>query len=186
METLVEIIIVEEGELTAEQKTEMLLLQKQCFSDVSAEEIEEDFCRPTAACALAYDKAALIACVELFEREIEHKEQTVKIGGFSPCTKEDLRGKGIGTEICKAAMDYLKRRACAIAFLSVDTKHDTHLFYEKLGFRMLANPFVYKNVRGEPKQSDGGMIAPLGESKLFEEILREDKPLSLAPEIGYW
>jgi len=182
----IDISIIEAAKLNAEQKTEILQLQRQCFPDVSAQEVEEDFCRPPVAIVLACSQNVLVACAEVFEREIECNGRPISIGGFSPCASEGLRGKGIGTAICKAAMSYLKEQACAIAFLSVDTKHNSHPLYERLGFKMLAKPFIYANARGELKESDGGMIAPLCEPELFENILQTDKPLTLTPEVGYW
>jgi len=83
-------------------------------------------------------------------------------------------------------MDYLRAQGCDIAFLSVDTKKETHRFYEKLGFKMLAKPFIYANVRGELKEEDGGMIAPLCSEELFWCVWQGESQLSLTPEPGYW
>ncbi len=186
MDTSIDISIFEANKITAARKAEMLELQRQCFPDVSAEEVEEDFCRPPVVVALAYCLGSLAACAEIFKREIEYNGRAITIGGFSPCAREDLRGKGIGTAVCKAAMSYLREQGCAIAFLSVDTRHDSHPLYEKLGFKMLAKSFIYANIHGELKESDGGMIAPLCAPKLFEDILQADEPLTLTPEVGYW
>jgi len=81
--------------------------------------------------------------------------------GLVPCTREDMRGRGIGTLVCQAALDYLREHRCDIAFLSVETEREAHPLYERLGFKMLSKPFIYANVRGELKESEGGMIAPL-------------------------
>lgn len=186
MDAQVDVIVVEESELTSEQKDEMLQLQIQCFSDVTAEEVEEDFCGSPVVSVLAYSQDALVACAGVFKRKVEYERQTITIGGFGPCTREDLRGQGIGTRVCKAAMNYLKEQGCDIAFLSVDTERETHSLYERLGFRMLTKPFIYANVRGELKESNGGMIAPLCSQELFEYVLRGDTQFALTPEPGYW
>lgn len=187
MEIQVDIVVVEENEVTPAQENEMLRLQIACFSDqVTAEEVEEDFDRPPIARVLAYHLDELIACVEVFKREVEYGEQTIILGGFSPCTRKDLRGQGIGTLVCKAAMDYLRGQGCDIAFLSVDTERETHPLYQRLGFRMLTKPFVYANIRGELKESDGGMIAPLCSPGLFESVLQGDVQFALTPEVGCW
>ena len=122
----------------------------------------------------------------MFKREVEYDGQTILVGGFGPCTREDQRGRGIGTRICQAAMDYLRRQGCDVAFLSVDTGRDSHPLYDKMGFRMLPRPFTYANVQGERKESDGGMIAPLCSPEAFERILRGAAPFTIAPEPGYW
>ena len=86
----------------------------------------------------------------------------------------------------KSLMAYLKDRGCGIAFLSVDTERETHPLYERLGFKMLAQPLTYSNCRGELKQSDGGMVAPLGSRELSERVLHGDAEFALTPEAGYW
>ena len=183
----VDIVVVEESEVAPDQKEEMLRLQIACFSgQVTDEEVEEDFDRPSVARVLAYHQGELIACAEVFKREVAYDGQPITLGGFGPCTREDKRGQGIGTLVCKAAMDYLRGRGCDITFLSVGTGRETHPLYERLGFRMLPKPFTYANTRGELKQSDGGMVAPLCSQELFERILRGDAQFALTPEPGYW
>ncbi len=127
----------------------------------------------------------MIGCAEVFKRQVEYDEQTIILGGFGPCTREDLRGQGIGTLVCKAAMNYLEGQGCDIAFLSVDTGRETHLLYERLGFNMLSKPFLYANIRGE-LESNGGMIAPLCSRELFERVLSGSAQFALTPETGYW
>ncbi len=183
----VDIVVVEEREVILEQKSEMLHLQKACFSgQVTAQEVEEDFNRPSIARILAYHQDELVACAQVFKREVEYDGQTIIVGGFGPCTREDWCGQGIGTLVCKAAMDYLRGLECDVAFLSVDTSRETHPLYEGLGFNMLPNPFIYANIRGEFKESDGGMIAPLCSQELFELVLQGDAQFALTPEPGYW
>lgn len=187
MERQVSLVVVEENRVTPVQKSEMLRLQIACFSgQATAEEVEEDFSRPSVARVLAYHQSELIACAEVFKRQVEYGGQTIILGGFSPCTREDWRGQGFGTRVCRAAMDYLQGQGCDIAFLSVDTERETHPLYERLGFRMLPKPFAYANIRGEVKESDGGMIAPLCSQALFERVLRGDAQFALTPDPGYW
>jgi GNAT superfamily N-acetyltransferase len=187
MQGQVDIIVVDEDKVTSEQKDEMLRLQIACFSDqVTAEEVEEDFDRPATACVLAYHQGSLIACAEVFKREVEYDGQAITLGGFAPCTREDWRGQGIGTRVCKTAMDYLRQQGCDMAFLSVNIERETHPLYERLGFRMLPKPFIYANIRGELKESEGGIIVPLCSPKLFEQVLHGDVQFTLTPEVGYW
>ncbi|MBN2390465.1 MAG: GNAT family N-acetyltransferase [Anaerolineae bacterium] len=187
MHVIVDIIIVDEDKVTPKQKDEMLRLQIACFADqVTAEEVEEDFDRPPIARVLAYHQGSLIACAEVFKREVEYDGQAITLGGFAPGTGTDWRGQGIGTRVCKTAMDYLRHQGCDMAFLSVDTERETHPLYERLGFRMLPKPFIYANIRGELKESEGGMIVPLCSPELFEQVLHGESQLALTPEVGYW
>jgi predicted GNAT family N-acyltransferase len=141
---------------------------------VTQQEIEEDLNRAPVARVLAYRQGELVACAEVFQRQVDYGGQPIVVGGFGPCTREDVRGQGIGTRVCLAAMDYLQGQGCDVAFLSVDTSRGSHPLYERLGFRMLSRPFTYANVRGEPKESGGGMVAPLRSQALFERELRGD------------
>jgi hypothetical protein len=84
------------------------------------------------------------------------------------------------------ALEYLMKRGCDIGFLSVDTSRDHHHLYERLGFRMLPKPFIYANIHGELKESDGGMVVPLYTPEICETILKGDSKLNLTPELGYW
>ena len=181
-----DIIVVKEGDLSPEQAGAFLQLAIQCFPDVTAEEVEEDFCRPPVARVLAYSQGKLVAGAEVFEREVEYEGQAISMSGFGPFTREDVRGQGIGTQVCKRAMDYLTERGCDIAFLSVNTKRKTHPLYERLGFEMLTKPFIYANIRGELKESEGGMVTPLCSQELFNCVLRGETSFALTPEPGYW
>ena len=187
------ITVVEEGDLSSEQKDEFLQLAMSCFADVTAEEVEDDFCRPSVARVLAYRVGELVAGAEVFAREVEYEGQGIALGGFGPFTRDDLRGQGIGTAVCTAAMNYLRECGCDLAFLSVGSEdegperyHARLRFYARLGFEALDRPFVYANVRGEPREDTGGLIAPLRSRHLFEKILHGETRFSLAPEPGYW
>ena len=183
----VNIIVIEEGAVTTQQKDEMLRLQITCFSDqVTAEELEEDFDRPPVARVLAYVEDDLAACAEVFQRYIVYEDKDILLGGFGPCTREDYRNKGIGTRVCRAAMMYLIDQGCDIGFLSVDTERENHPLYERLGFTMLPKPFIYANIHGELKESDGGMIVPLCSQKVYDCVLNGEAQLDLTPDIGYW
>ena len=169
-----------------EQRAKVLELQLACFPAVTAEEVEEDFCRPPVTMVLAYREGELIGCAEVFKRQVTYEGRAMTLGGFGPCVRADLRKQGIGTQLARAALGYLKAEGCAVAFVSVSTDTKTHLFYEQLGFRMLPQPFVYVNVHGERLQADGGMIAPLGSEAGFVQLWQGGAPLFLGPEAGYW
>ena len=187
----VEIRAVKEEALTSEQREEILQLQLKCFSDVTAQEAEEDFDRPRFGMVLAYAQGVLVACSELFKRAVEYEGKGITIGALGPCTREDMRGKGIGARVCKSGLEYLEAHECDIAFLSIGVEegneyqyHARLRFYERLGFALLDKPFTYANIRGEIKQSYGGLIAPLRSRELFEYVRKGKTQFTLRPEPG--
>ena len=193
MDARANIAVVEEDQLSSEQKEEFHSLASRCFSDVTAEEVEEDFCRPSVARVLAYRAGELVAGAEVFTREVEYEGQEIALGGFGPFTREDSRGQGIGTAVCRAAMDYLKSRSCDLAFVSIGSEYEGPAryyarlrFYGRLGFEALDRPFIYANVRDELGEDTGGLIAPLCSQVLFETVLHGETRFGLTPEAGYW
>ena len=119
----------------------MLCLQIACFADqVTEEELEEDFDRPVDARVFAYYRDEMIACAEVFMRDVIYQDEIIRIGGFGPCTKKEYRKRGVGTQICKVAKRYLEAQKCDILFLSVDTDRQSHPLYDRLGFKMLRIP----------------------------------------------
>jgi GNAT superfamily N-acetyltransferase len=183
----INILVVDEEDVTAAQKDQMRNLQISCFSDqVTVEECEEDFICDPEARVLAYAEDELIACSSVFLRTVVYENHEILLGGFGPCTRENYRNMGIGTRVCRTAMQYLIDKRCDIGFLSVDTSRESHLLYERLGFHMLSTPFIYANIRGELKESDGGMIVPLCSQEIFSLVINGQTALTLTPEIGYW
>jgi GNAT superfamily N-acetyltransferase len=188
-----EIIVTNEHALTSVQEDEFLQLAIQCFPGVTAEEAEEDFCCEPVVRVLAYRQEELVAGAEVFRREVEYEGRAIVVGGFGPFVREDLRNRGIGTGVCRTAMDYLQEQGCDVAFLAIGSEeesgwqyHARLRFYERLGFALLDRPILYANARGELLESEGGLIAPLCSQELCERILHGESPFSLAPEPGYW
>jgi GNAT superfamily N-acetyltransferase len=189
----VEITVTDEGELTSAQKEQFLQLAIACFPDVTAEEAEEDFCCEPVVRVLAYRQGELVAGAEVYRRTVEYEGQAIVVGGFGPFVRQDLRDQGIGTRVCRAAMDCLQEQGCDVAFLAIGSEaegewqyHARLRFYRHLGFELLAKPIRYANVRREILESEGGLVAPLCSQALFELVLHGESPFSLGPEPGYW
>lgn len=189
----IDVKIIDEPELTSAQKDAFHQLAVQCFPDVSAEEAEEDFCSEPSARVLAYRRGELVAGAEVYRREVLYEGQAVVVGGFGPFVREDLRNAGLGTCLCRAAMDTLRDRGCDLAVLTIGSEaesgwqyHARLRFYQRLGFEPLLRPIRYANARGKVLESGGALIAPLRSQELFERVLRGQNPLSLGPEPGYW
>ena len=188
-----EITVADERELTSLQKDEFLQLALLCFPDVTAEEAEEEFCCEPVARVLATSQGELVAGAEVFRRSVEYEGRAIVVGGFGPFVRDDLRNQGLGTRVCRAAMDFLQEQGCDVAFLAIGSEeesgwqyHARLRFYKRLGFELLGKPILYVNLNGKLLESEGGLIAPLCSRALFEQILRGESPFSLGPEPGYW
>lgn len=184
--------LVYQDDLTAVHRQDVRDLQDLCFPDDPEDEIQENmeyFVARSIAKVLAYSAGELLGCVSVFRREIQHEGREIILGGFGgTCTREDVRGRGIGTTVCQVAMDCLRREGCAVATLAVDPESGTDRFYERFGFALLGKPFIFVTARGERKipERDVAMLAPVLSRELFEHIMRSRSPLDIGPEKGYW
>lgn len=181
--------LVYQADLTETQHRDIHQLQVQCFSDVPYEELMEDFVAPSMAKVVAYTGETLVGCVAVYKRAIEHDGRQIVIGGFGgTCTREDLRGLGIGTAVCRMAMTTLEQESCDIAMLAVGATSGIDKFYERFGFHLLQRPFIFITARGRPKtpERDVAMIVPVCSQEVFEYVLHSQAPLNIGPEQGYW
>jgi len=188
--TAVQVLVVRAERLTDEQRGHVRELQRQCFANVPYEELMEDFVAESMAKVLAYHEGLPVGCVSVFRRLIEYEGRSITLGGYGgTCTREDMRGRGVGTMVCQAAMDVLRRECCDVAFLAVGEKSGTAAFYERLGFVLLGKPFTFVNARGitkKPSSDDVGMLAPVCSQEVFDFVMAGSDPLPLGPELGYW
>jgi predicted N-acetyltransferase YhbS len=124
----------------------------------------------------------------VFKRTITFEGQPVTLGGYGgTCTREDLRGRGIGSRLCGGAMDTLHAEGCDIAMLAVDPDGSTTRFYERQGYRALGRPFEIVTGKGERVTPDDvAMVAPMGSGAIFKRVLMGTDPLFLGPDPGYW
>lgn len=107
-------------------------LQVACFADVPAEEIFDYFVAESIGSVLAWIDGEMVGCVSVFKRTIAFEGRPVTLGGYGgTCTREDLRGRGIGARICGVAMETLHAEGCDIAMLAVDKYDSTTRFYER-------------------------------------------------------
>jgi predicted N-acetyltransferase YhbS len=189
----VPIVVVRTADLNEAQGAAMHALQVTCFSDVPYEELMEEFVAESFAKVLAYAGSAdeggeLVGCVSVFKREIEHEGRQVLLGGFGgTCTRADLRRRGIGTRVCRAASELLREEGCDVAFLAAAP--GTERFYGRFGFVSLGRPYTFVKARGvteQPDTWDDGMLAPVRSRALFEAILGGRSPFHRGPEKGYW
>lgn len=186
----VQVLVIRAEHLTEEQRRHVRELQGRCFANVPYDELMEDFVAESMAKVLAYHEGAPVGCVSVFRRMIEYEGRSIILGGYGgTCTREDMRGRGIGTMMCQAAMDVLRREGCDVAFLAVGEKSGIAAFYERLGYVLLRKPFTFVNARGitkMPSSDDVGMLAPVCSREAFDLVMDGSEPLHLGPEQGYW
>ena len=171
--------------LTIEQEQDVSDLQKLAFSNVSDNEVEEDFFHPESAHLLAYQGDQLIGWAGIHKTEQFFEDKKIRIGGYGICTHPDWQRKGIASRISLEAMKFLKKEGCDIAFLSVDPTNIASVkLHQKNGFVMLPRNYSWRNSRGELKQDSGGMISPVNSHELLEYILNGTDVLFVGN--GYW
>jgi GNAT superfamily N-acetyltransferase len=186
----VQVLAIRAEHLTEEQRGHVRELQNQCFVNVPYDELMEDFVAESIAKVLAYHEGSPVGCVSVFRRLIEYEGRSITLGGYGgTCTREDMRGRGVGTMLCRAAADVLRREGCDVAFLAVGEKSGTASFYERLGFVLLGKPFTFVNARGitkRPSSDDVGMLAPVCSQEVFDFVMAGTESLHLGSEPGYW
>lgn len=178
-----QLTIIPIEDLSDEQRVEIHALQVRCFSDVPAQEIDEDFYTSPLARVLLCENGDLVSCAGVRVREIEYRGRKVMLGGIGGvCTCEDMRRKGYSTRVCTAALDYLHQAGCDVVFLSTSEMGRT--LYEKLGFQAMPAGFSWENIHGQVKTGTDGMLAPLCSPELADEIVHGDTILHVGK--GYW
>ncbi len=185
MKKLLKTDILVVGKLSDEQEQAVTSLQKLAFTSVSEEETEEDFYHPKSAQVLAYIGRELVGWSGIHETEQNFEGKKIRLGGYGICTHPKWQKRGVAGKVSQAAMDFLKDKGCEVAFLSVDSSNMVSIrLHQKNGFVMLSRDFSWTNSKGEVKQSDGGMIAPVNSQELFEHILSGKEVLYVGN--GYW
>jgi len=182
------VIYVPAGEMTDAMRADKHALQVACFADVPAEEIFDYFVAEPIGSVLAWYRNEMVGCVSVFKRTITFEERPVTLGGYGgTCTREDLRGQGIGSRVCGVAMDTLHAEGCEIAMLAVDKDGSTNRFYERQGYRVLGRSFEIVTGKGQRVAPDDvAMIAPVRSEEIFQQVLASRQPLFLGPDRGYW
>src|SRR5713101_5658443 len=77
-----EVVFVRLGELTSGQRQRIGELQKECFSHVSREEIEECFIAEGFGWIFAYENMIIVGQVELYSRMVLFEGKQVSLGGL--------------------------------------------------------------------------------------------------------
>lgn len=177
--------LVKAGELTPSQQIGLDALNGECFSDVPAQEIAENFIAEPFASLFAMIGNQVISRVALFKREVIFEGQKIMLGGIGGiCVTTTHRHHGVASSMLKRALATLKTEACDVACLNVDLEKKVYRVYEKLGFKMMNREISFENVRGEIVQGAGTMFIPINAPDKYEFIMNSSSTFHCGR--GHW
>jgi len=180
-----QITVVDENKITAQQHSDIKKLAAECFSDVSPTQEEEHFYAENFARILVYTNDFLVGHLKLFHRRTDYDNHDINLGGMGAvCVTSTYRGKGIATMMLKSGIEILKERKCDVICLNVDTAKQTHKLYESVGFTMLHKNISFEDSHGEIKFDNGTMFLPLLSDNLYNLIMKGDHTFHYGK--GYW
>ena len=184
--SMIELLLVSETELTDEQRQGIELMEKQCFSDVDLEEVEECFYAESFARILAYSGDELVGHLLLHKRDIEFDGRGVVGGAVGACVVEPMRGRGIATKMMKEGLEVLRVQDCDVACLNADPVNRRTAFelYKRLGFELMERKISFEDIHGRIRYDTGTMFVPLRSKELFNHIMDSDKTFHYGK--GYW
>jgi len=179
------IMTINEFDLTQNQIDGITSLNKVCFSDVTEKEALEDFYDSPVARVLAYNENEIVGSALIHLKMLKYKSRDIMFGGPAGfCVLHTIRQKGVGSMLCEYAMQYLKDNRCEVAFLSVDNNSSARFLYRKYGFVDLPTYFSWTKSNGEKGKDNDGMLAPVCNQELFDEIINSKVTLYVGK--GYW
>ena len=182
-----EVIFVPVSELTFDQRQRIGELQKECFSHVSREEIEECFIAACFGWIFAYENAIIVGQVELRSRTVLFEGREVSLGGLGgTCVTSAARNRGIAKAIVKRGLEILAyEKKSDVACLNADIEHHPNGgLYHQLGFRLMRRKISFEDVYGKTKYDIGELFIPLCSKEIYDFITKSDKTFHLGR--GYW
>lgn len=181
----IKIILVQEAELTPSQKESIFKLQKECFSDVDRQSIEEDFIAESFARIFALKNQGIVGILCLFKRDIIFSGKKILLGGLGgTCVTESSRQRGIANKMLKKGLEILKQEKCDIACLNVDLKKQAYKLYEKVGFKLMKRKISFENSKGKIKFDTGTMFIPVCSKQIYDCVMKSKKTFHYGK--GYW
>src|SRR5712691_8162924 len=182
-----EVIFVRLSELSSGQIRRIKELQKECFSHVSREEIEECFIAEGFGWIFAYENMIIVGQVELYSRMVLFEGKQVSLGGLGgTCVTATARNRGIAKMIVKKGLEILAHENKSdVACLNADIKHHTNggLYYQ-LGFRLMKRKVSFEDLHGKTRYDIGELFIPLCSQKTYAFIMKSDETFHLGR--GYW
>ena len=172
-------------EITPDQQAGLATLNQECFGDVPAQEITDNFIAEPFAYLFAMIGKQVISRVALFKREVIFAGQKIMVGGIGGvCVTTKHRHHGVASSMLKRALLVLKEEQCDVACLNVDLEKKIYPVYEKLGFALMPRDISFENVRGEIIREPGTMFIPLVSQAKFDLIMNSSTTFHYGR--GYW
>jgi predicted acetyltransferase len=179
------IFTVLEKNLTEQQERAVEKLNKECFSHVPKEEIEECFYAESFARTFVQQNDNIIGQVGLFRRNVKHDGKEVVLGGIGGvCVTRKMRRKGIATKMVKQALRILEQKKCDVACLNADVARNAHKFYETIGFTMMNRKVSFEDKHGKMRYDEGTMFISLCSKEIYQHIMNSDRIFHYGK--GYW
>jgi hypothetical protein len=182
-----EVVFVALSELTSGQIQRIKELQKECFSHVSQEEVEECFIAEGFGWMFAYESAMIVGQVELHSRTVLFEGKQVSLGGLGgTCVTSAARSRGIAKAIVKRGMEILAReKKSDVACLNADVEHHPNGgLYHQLGFRLMKRKVSFEDVYGKTRYDNGELFIPLCSQETYDVIMKSDRTFHIGR--GYW
>jgi predicted acetyltransferase len=177
--------LVKAVDITPNQQIGLDTLNGECFGDVPAQEIAENFIAEPFGYLFAMIGKQMISRVALFKREVLFEGQKIMLGGIGGvCVSRDYRHHGIASSMLKRAMLVLTEEHCDIACLNVDLGKKVYPMYEKLGFEMMSRDVSFENVKGEITYDSGTMFVSLNSLDKYNLVMNSAATFHYGR--GYW
>ncbi len=182
----VSLLFVPTEQLSSAQKLRIKELQKECFSHVSRQDIEECFIAKSFGWIFGYEKARIVAQVELYSRNVGFEGKSIRLGGIGgTCVTTSKRNRGIATRMVKDGLRILKHMKCDVACLSADVKnHPSGGLYRSLGFSLMDREISFEDVQGQLRHDHGEMFVPVCSKETYDLIMNSEETFHVGR--GYW
>jgi ribosomal protein S18 acetylase RimI-like enzyme len=186
-EIFLQLIFVQTDELSQSQRSRINELQKECFSHVSREDVEECFIAPNFGWIFAYENGAIIGQLELFNRKALFDGQEVILGGMGgTCVTASARHRGIAREMVRKGLEILKQeKRSDVACLNANLKNFPlgGLYYE-IGFRLMERSVSFEDLHGHIRFDSGEVFIAVCSEEIYNFIMNSDKTFHIGR--GYW
>ena len=182
---MIDIRVVNENDLTSQQKLDFSVLQNLCFSHVDSLEAEECFYAKSFCRIFAYDSGMMVSMLRLIKRNIVFDNMDLTLGGLAgACVHSDLRRRGIGSKMMREGLQVLRDERVDVACLNADLSRDADKFYETLGFTLMYRPISFEDVHGNLRYDTGTMFIPVCSEATYNHIMNSKNTFHYGR--GYW
>ncbi|MFA9289229.1 MAG: GNAT family N-acetyltransferase [Weeksellaceae bacterium] len=166
------IIQQKDAELSQPQKEQIEEFIIKCFGPGIEEKRRDWYFSPTHVHLMLYENDELVAYTRTIIRETTYADEPLKIGGIGDvCVHPSQRGKGVGTEMARQAMEILKAEGCDIALLQTDCSQRGKL-YSRVGFTQLHKSYTFHDIDDVLRKTDADdvMVAPVMNEKKVKQL----------------